>query len=272
MAKSTGRGANLALLGATGQTGRETLRKLLKHDFDKLKIYVRSEDKLLRQFPDILSDRRVEIHTGSIHDHEVLEQCLSHVCTIICTLGSDGMEPDTILSDSAHAIVQTLRTFKDRDAAWHKPRLIYLSSATLNERSAAARPKFVHWLIEYAFHYGYDELRIAQRLFAENEDLFSLLLVQPNVLMRDTPAGYTITTEAALLGCAYPDLGDAFVELVFNNQYEELNAVSVSSKNGDQALRYAPYILFKVLQGIFVTTIPGGVRINRWVGSLWPSE
>lgn len=269
MNASTDQGPCLALLGATGKTGREVLRDLLTKGFDKLKIYVRSKDKLLRQFPDISSERRIEVHVGSIHDEKLLENCLSGVDTIICTLGNDGMEPDWTLSESARTIVTALGALKDRDATWQKPRLIYLSSGTLNEWSAAATPKFLHWLIQYAFQYGYNDLRKAQRQYMDRPDLVSLLLVQPNVLLQDPPSGHLITTEAALLGCSYPDLGRAFVELALNEQYKQLHAVSVSSKNGNNVLHYVPYTLAYLTQGIFVTTCPGGVQINRFLGRWW---
>lgn len=146
---------------------------------------------------------------------------------------------------------------------WHKPTLFYLSSGTLNERSAAARLTVVHWLILYAFKFGYDELRAAYRILLKDSELLALTLVQPNVLVKEPGTGYVITVDAAKLGCSYQNLGEAFVDVAMNVELKQLSTVSVSSRNGDHTWHYAPTILKKLLRGVFVQTFPKGVEIDR---------
>lgn len=95
-----------------GNTESVALRKLLRQQFRKLKIYVRNVDKLIRLFPTLTEDSRIQLCVGSIYDQKVIQECLDGANTIICTLRTEGFEPDIILQDSARSIVTALNTLK----------------------------------------------------------------------------------------------------------------------------------------------------------------
>ncbi|KAH8896523.1 hypothetical protein GQ53DRAFT_640204 [Thozetella sp. PMI_491] len=258
----------IALYGSTGNTGQVVLRTLLAANQHKLNIYARSAEKLLLQFPELQGNDNVKLCFGKIEDSDVVLDCLSGAEIIICTLGSDGMSPDTILRDSAKALVNGLKVIKQQEGiAWKKPRLLYLSSASENERFSAPRPRLVHWMITTAFQMGYIDLQGAQRELQEDPSLCSLLLVQPNVLVNEPGSGCFISSEHAMLGCSYEDLGNGFVTLALNNSYKELETVAVSSCGGDRALKYAPIIASKLFLGFFVNFFPWGVQIHRFFGA-----
>lgn len=175
------------------------------------------------------------------------------------------MSPDTTLGDSALALVSALKVMKKQDGAmWEEPRLIYLSSASENERFSAPRPRFVHWMIETAFQIGYTDLQRAQRILLVDPSLCSLLLVQPNVLVDEPGTGAFISAEYAKIGCSYEDLGNGFVELATNDTYRTLRTVTISS-DGANALRYAPIIVSKLFLGFFANFSPGVYKyIDFW--------
>lgn len=254
---------SIALLGATGKTGREVLRGLVKSTITELNIYARSSEKLLKMFPTLRSDSRVNLHIGSIHDEELIKRCLSNAQVIICTTGSNGMSPSTIIQDSASAISAALQSLKRSANSWQPPRVLLLSSSTKNERLAAARPRFVHWMITTAFQMGYVDLDAAQAILSQDPSLLSLLLVQPNVLVEEPGSGFEFSSDSVKLGCSYEDLGASFVQLALNTEYKELSRIGVSSKEGDRGIVYAPIILFRISRGFFVNYFPLGVHLNR---------
>ena len=62
----------IAVLGATGKTGREIIKQLLAKDSDvHVKIYVRSQKKLFGLLPNLFSDPRVKVFEGPLSDPEL---------------------------------------------------------------------------------------------------------------------------------------------------------------------------------------------------------
>lgn len=269
MAASNTQKPTIALFGSTGNTGKVVLRTLLGRNEYFLNIYARSARKLYSLFPELRDNDQIKLCIGEIQDVNIVLDCLSGAKIVICTLGSDGMSPDTILGDSALALVNALKVLKKQDGAmWEAPRLIYLSSASENERFSAPRPRFVHWMITTAFQMGYADLQKAQRILLEDPSLCSLLLVQPNVLVDEPGIGSFISAEYAKIGCSYEDLGKGFVELATNDTYGTLATVAISSE-GANSLRYAPIIVSKLFLGFFVNFFPWGAQIHRFLERMW---
>lgn len=272
----------IALLGVTGHTGQVVLRILLaeQQNHHTLKIYARSREKLLQMFPSLADNKRVELYIGSIHDQSLVDSLLSGVDTIISTVGSDGMAPVFINREAAHAIVSSLNRMKkegdasteeDRTAVQPLPRrVIWLSSSTKNARFAAARLAFVHWLIQTAFKVGYEDLQGAQDTLMARPDLCSVLWVQPGVLVDEAATGCEISVESVRLAASYEDLGRGFVELATNPSYADLREVGVSSKGGDRAARYAPYMLTRIFRGFLTCYVPFGIHADRLIGYICP--
>ncbi|PQE27519.1 hypothetical protein CJF30_00007866 [Rutstroemia sp. NJR-2017a BBW] len=57
--------ARFAILGATGATGQQLVKQLLKSPEHELNLYIRSKSKLLKIFPDIETDERIHLFEGS---------------------------------------------------------------------------------------------------------------------------------------------------------------------------------------------------------------
>lgn len=257
----------LALLGVTGNTGQVVLRTLLEKNEHNLKIYARSLEKLMQMFPSLTSNPKIQLYIGSINDEDMVRGLLERCQTIICTLGNNGFAPTTILRESARSIIATLKSLRRNDAAWQRPRLIWLSSSSKNERFAAARPPIMHWLITTAFQFGYQDLQIAEDTIMADPALVSVLLVQPGVLVDEEATGYEISVDSVRLASSFADLGGAFVELASNSTYGSLTQVGVSSQQGDRPVRYAPIIVFRIFRGLFTYYVPCGVWIDQTLGS-----
>lgn len=205
-----------ALLGATGNTGRLILQKLLdtSNPSTKFNIYVRSRSKLESLVPAVALDGRATIFEGSLQDPALIRNCLSGATTIIATVGENENIPGiTILRDCAQAIIDALSALRASRPSgsgrkWTPPRLLLLSSATWNAQFAADRPAMLHWMIRNAFARPYSDLVQAQEMLLRVPELADVLLVQPNALVKEPATGCVISTEFAYTAVSYEDLAE----------------------------------------------------------------
>jgi oxidoreductase AflX len=276
-----------AVLGGTGKAGRGVVRNLLEKTDGDVRIYVRSMEKLLSLFPTVASNPRISVFHGDVTDTGVMIGCLRGRDVIFFTLGeNDNRKGVSVIEDGARTVLAALKILSDADG-WTPPRLILLSSSTWNEKFSAARPKIIDNMIKTAFNHPYADLRRGQTLLVESE-LCNTLLVQPGGLVQDIATGYEISTETGglaflpcdtrlglltegvHLACTYEDLAAAFVELANNAAYEKVEAVGVSSMNGDNYARHAPTLFATILRGLFAQYIPGFWTVHdaifRWTG------
>jgi hypothetical protein len=189
-----------------------------------------------------------------------MTKCLSGASTIIFTLGdNDNRRGITVIENGSRTVLSALQTLSEQSVGrvWKKPRLIMLSSSTWNPRFAAARPALVHLMIKTAFSHPYADLLRGQALFLNSPSLCNPLLVQPGGLVQDVASGYEISTESVRLSATYADLAAAFVELATIPAYDDLSAVGVSSRAGDNAARYGPLLGYWIAKGLCAQYVPG---------------
>jgi hypothetical protein len=264
-----------ALLGATGNTGRLILKRLLDttNPETKLNIYVRSRAKLESLVPHVASDGRATVFEGSLQDPTLIRDCLFGATTIIVTVGENENIPGvTILRDCAKAVIDALsclRASAPAPAEWKAPRLLLLSSATWNARFAAERPALVHWMICNAFARPYSDLVEAQAMLLGVPELVNVLLVQPNALVKEPATGCVISTEFAYTAVSYEDLAEGFVQLATSPEYAKITSVGVSSARAANPLLYVPFIFGKVIRGLLFQFVPGYWKaeyaISEWI-------
>ncbi|OGM40087.1 hypothetical protein ABOM_011406 [Aspergillus bombycis] len=270
----------ICLLGATGRTGRGILQILLTENYSDwaLHIYVRSRAKLLSFFPGIEAFTGVKIFEGSITDVELWRQCFSGADIIISALGeNENIAGLRLLQDAANTTVSALQVLSQEDSSnWRRPRLILLSSDTLNPTVAAARPRLVHWVVSNAFCYAYDDLRKAQAVYEAHPQLLRLCLVQPPALVEEGSSGHIIGTERGSLAVSYADLAAGFVEIAISDGYRNSSAVIVSSASKDR-LRHVPELTRRIVRGTLARYIPWYLAVEeKMLGSAYllgyPSE
>lgn len=243
---------SIALLGATGKTGREILRILLTENFSHvhLNIYVRSRVKLEEIFPNLGQYTRVKVFEGPITDVSLVQKCLVDTEIIISVLGqNENIKGQRVLQDAATTTISALQILKSESGEYRPPRLILLSSATWNPKFAAARPAVMHWLIRTAFCYPYADLVRAQSLYSQRPELLDLVLMQPPALVEEEPSGHVISTEEVTLVVSYADLAAGFVEVMASEEHRGLRAVGVSSRAKNQ-VKHVPELLRRILTGL----------------------
>lgn len=264
----------IAMFGATGHTGRETLKNLLAKKQSRtlrIRLYVRSPRKLYALFPDLASRGNVEVVEGQVNDVARVRSFLSGADTIITTLGENENRPGVgVLTDFSRTLVAALKQLKQEEEDWKAPWVIQLSSSTWNERVEAKQPALLSWLIKKAFYYPYGDLVRAHETFqrAEKDGVLRLLLVQPGLLLEEDASGHVISVDDIGMAASYADLGAGFAEIATEERYRDISAVGVTSKRAMSGgfARYGLTALYRMTFGLLATFVPGFWRINNALG------
>ncbi|RVX72085.1 hypothetical protein B0A52_04683 [Exophiala mesophila] len=198
-----------------------------------------------------------------------MSNCLKGAQRIIFALGENDNIPGTrVLQDGARTVVDALARLEKVNTGYVPPRIIVLSSSTWNEKFAAARPRLLHWAIRNAFVHAYADLLQAHTYLLADPSLASVLLIQPGALVDRPPTGHEISTESILPCATYGDLASGIVECALNSEYDKISAVGVSSKDGDDGMKYGPSMMYMIIRGLCATFVPGFWTMNRWTNWL----
>ncbi|KAF2219832.1 hypothetical protein BDZ85DRAFT_267694 [Elsinoe ampelina] len=263
MADST----TIALLGATGATGRIVLRRLLDMPNIDVKIYVRSKSKLLSQHSNLHRNGRVTIYEGVVSDVSTFTSCLEGAGTIICTLGGNDNRPARGLRDGASSIVSALTSLRSESKrSYQPPHVLLLSSMTWNETMQKQKPWVLQTLIEQSFWYCYEDLLCAHKILGDANELLRLQLIQPTAIVDDRPSGPLLSSDYAKMVVTYEDLAEAFVTCATESQWQQIDKVVVSSKDGDASGRgYGLELAKRVVIGLSGSYIPGFWKVHDYV-------
>lgn len=216
------------ILGATGKTGGALLQLLLKTPNTHIKAYVRSKAKLLHQNPNLEQNDRVQIFEGPLSNIPLIASALSpKVDTAFCVLGINENTPGIrIAQDTAHSVVAALcHIMRTRnDANYKPPKLIVLSSASLNPRFGSA---VEHAIIGRALSNLYGDLALAERYLRLHESWLRVTFVQPGGLTGDVQRGHRVSLEACSPMVSYLDLAAGMIEIAEAGDVYDWEGVSV---------------------------------------------
>ena len=258
------------ILGTTGNTGNSLLTLLLqKHPDVHVNAYVRSKAKLLDQFPDLESpsnSKRVTIFTGGIDDPIALSKALrSRVDVVFCVTGAPGSTPGMrIAQDSAQGLVAAISHLRfHEDAQYRPPKLIFLSSATINERVSASTPWLVHEIVFTSLNYAYQDLMAAEKYMRLHQSWLDATFVQPGALTTDTQKGHRLSRDDCSSFVSYLDLAAVMIEISGSGEYE-WEGVSVVGTAKD--IRFEPNAPKEIARGLLFYLLPWTYPIARKVG------
>ena len=211
-----------AILGASGFTGRSILTLLLKDPENRINVYVRSKSKLLSLFPGLEENKSVRIFHGRLDDIPLLASCISpDVNTVFCVLGlNENLPGIRIAQDGAQAIVAALCYPNPEGRAKKPPRIIFLSSASINPRIAAKEPPFILGFIKRALSYAYEDLALAEAYLRLHESWLNVTFVTPGGLVEDEQKGHVLSLDHSQTFLSYPDLAAAMIEIAESGGYE----------------------------------------------------
>ena len=228
-----------AVLGASGFTGSSILTLLLKDPTNHINVYVRSKSKLLSLFPGLEENKSVRIFAGRLHDVPLMASCISpDVNTVFCVLGLNENIPGIrIAQDGAQAIVAALCYPNPVERAKNSPRIIFLTSASVNPRIAVNEPPLILGFIKRAFSYAYEDLELAEAYLRLHESWLNVTFVTPGGLVEDEQKGHVLSLDHSQTFLSYPDLAAAMIEIAESSGYDWMG-VGVLPKGKDVKIEW----------------------------------
>ncbi len=229
-----------AVLGASGYTGSSILTLLLKDPTNHINVYVRSKSKLLSLFPGLEENKSVRIFNGRLHDIPLMASCISpDVNTVFSVLGLNENIPGIrIAQDGAQAIVAALCYPKPEERAKKTPRIVFLSSVSVNPRIAINEPSFALGFIKRAFSYAYEDLALAEAYLRLHESWLNVTFVTPGGLAADEQKGHVLSLDhCSQTFLSYPDLAAGMIEIAESSGYDWMG-VCVLPKSKDVKIEW----------------------------------
>ncbi|UZJ53821.1 hypothetical protein CBS101457_003141 [Exobasidium rhododendri] len=210
-----------AILGATGSTGQRLLELLASSPENDINVFVRSRPKIERLLPKIVEQKNVHIFEGDIQDVDLIRRCISSTSVVFSVVASNTNTPNlSIAQDSARILVEALEAIRRQDCPHeHIPRLLFISSYSVNSSVTAGSNRIGKWLIFKALGNIYGDLIKAEQYLRQkrqDQDWLKVVFVQPGVLSSDPiQRGYRLSTTDAGNGSflSYTDLAAGMIEI-----------------------------------------------------------
>ena len=240
-----------AILGATGSTGSSILQLLSASPKAHIKLLVRSKSKLHKLFPAAIDNPNIEIFESSISDISTLSKCLSGTKAAFLTVAATTNVPGCSISiDTAKAVVQALKTLQEDDPNFKPPRLIVLSSASVDDKFWDTTPAFVHNWLYTALSDLYDDLKEAEKYLRGQQDWLNTAFIMPGGIVHDVQRGHELSTTSQQTFVSFLDVAGAMIEVADSegDRWDWQN-VSLVLKGGQTAKIewWAPVLLSKGL-------------------------
>jgi hypothetical protein len=254
--------ATYAILGATGNTGQALIQILLQNPTNMIHAYCRSKSKLHRLIPATLSNPQVRVFEGNLQDVQLIKNCIRGTRAVFLVVAIvDNMPGCTIAYDTAQTVVSALESLRKESesesgskseagtgifvadthggptkarAAIKIPKLLVLSSASLEPTFCDDVPPVVHTILTLAVSHLYSDLLSAEQFLRSHSDWISSTFVKPGGLVKDRQGGHEISLVTAKTPLSFLDLAAGMVEVADEDadRYDGRN-VSVLPKGKD---------------------------------------
>ncbi|KAK4168181.1 hypothetical protein QBC43DRAFT_115642 [Cladorrhinum sp. PSN259] len=224
-----------AVLGATGNTGKGLILNLLKSPRNKVNAYCRNKNKLFQQLPEAAQTKQVQVFEGNILDVGLMEQCIRGTKAVFLVVTSNDNIPGCRLSqDQCNSVIQALQNIRTHSPGAKLPKLILLSSATIDDYLARHMPKWFRPIMLRAASHVYDDLRIAEKFLRSHSDWVSTIFIKPGGLSVDVARGHQLSLDEEESFISYLDLSAAMIEAADDSegQYDGRNVGVVNAKRG----------------------------------------
>ena len=241
-----------AILGATGKTGGALVDLLVKAPNTHINAYVRSKAKLFTQRPVLENTENVKIFEGSLSDIPLLASTLvPEVDAAFCVLGSNENIPGIrIAQDTANSVIAALCHIREKDTSYKPPKLIFLSSGSLNPIMSAKLPAVGKWIASRGMSHVYADLRFAEGNLRLHKSWLDVTFVQPSALTEDVQKGHKLSLDTMAEGSpfvSYLDLAAGMIEIAKSGSYAWMGvAVVATGKN----IKFEPNAPPQLLRGL----------------------
>jgi hypothetical protein len=119
----------------------------------------------------------------------------------------DKMSGCRITLDSAHVWVAAMEKLRSKESAAKLPRVVVLSSASLDHDLCCDLPPFVHWMLFACASNIYAHLIKAEVYLWSQESCITLRFITPDGLAHDKQTCFALSTERQLTFSGFPRSG-----------------------------------------------------------------
>ena len=227
--------ATYAVLGATGNTGNSLIKNLLKTPNAKIHAYCRNKNKLTSIVPEIVDNKRVEVFEGSINDVDLFIRCVRGSRAVFLVITTNDNIPGCHLSqDSVKTVIKALEQIKSLDPHAKLPKLVLLSSATIDEHLNRDMPRLFKPIMKTAASHVYNDLIVTERLLRAEQDWLTTIFIKPGGLSVDKQRGHKLSLDNQESFISYMDLSAAMIEAADDpdDRYDMKNVGVVNTGGG----------------------------------------
>lgn len=206
--------SSYAVLGATGNTGQSLLKVLSQSPDSEIHAYVRSKSKLLHLSPELASATNVKIFEGSLEDVDLISDCIRGTRAVFMAVAvSDNVPGCRIAQDTTRVVVAAMEKLRSKAPNQKLPRVIVLSSASLDDYLCRDMPRFVHWMLLACASHVYADLRKAEAYLRSQESWITSVFIKPGGLVHDKQKGHALSTEKQQTFLSFLDMAAGMVEV-----------------------------------------------------------
>ncbi|KAL4917424.1 hypothetical protein BDW62DRAFT_201856 [Aspergillus aurantiobrunneus] len=203
-----------AVLGATGNTGRAIVQVLLDRADCRVHAYCRSQEKLFQVCPAAQHSQSLSVFQGRLDDGGLIDACLRGTDAVFLVVAMvDNMPGCTVAMQTAQAVVASLQRLQAASPGVRLPRLVMISSASLEPSFCDDVPAAVHWVLKTAVSHLYRDLAAAEAFLRSQSDWLSATFVKPGGLVHDEARGHEVRLDKAQTPLSFLDLAAGMVEV-----------------------------------------------------------
>lgn len=240
-----------AVLGSTGNCGTALITNLLNKPDSLIHAYCRNRSKLLRLLPGIEEGGRVTLFEGSIQDVDLLGSCIRDCRAVFLVVSTNDNIPGCrVAQDTAAAVIQALQTLRNQDARTTMPKLVLLSSGTIDPNLSLKVPYLIRQILLRSASHVYRDLIETEKLLRAEEDWLTTIYIKPGALSVDTQRGHALSlTEEDDGAVSYLDLAAGMIEAV-DDEYGLYNLKNVSVINTKGTAKFPAGTPMCILMGL----------------------
>lgn len=205
-----------AVLGATGNCGTALIQLLLKDPNAHIRAFVRNEAKLIGLIPSVVENKNVEIVKGSIHDIEVITAAIREAQVVfLCVSTNDNVPGCRMGQDTATSVIRALEGLKNGEETkqnFRAPRLVLLSSNTLDDQLSQHTPWLVRQILIRSASQVYKDLELTEKLLRAQHDWLQTVFIKPGGLSVDVQRGHALSLVEETSPLSYFDLAAGMIE------------------------------------------------------------
>ena len=205
--------ATYAVFGATGNCGSSLIQVLLQSPHNEIRAYCRNKQKLIHMIPGITETNRVQIFEGQIDNVDLFTSCIRDCKVVFLAVTmNDNLPGCRVAQDTTITLLSALEKLKSEDTPMKMPKVVVLSSASLEDRLCGNTPGWFHWIITHTNSNIYEDLRVQERMLRAEQDWLSSIFVKPGGLVLDKQRGHKLDFDEQETFISYLDLAGAMIE------------------------------------------------------------